>query len=278
MAATTNYKLQTLVKDASVGAALRKALADDGKLSYDEVLAIIYSTCDGNKITAAEVRDILAILENAKSIRNDPKINDLKERFRANPQSFLKYRDFTPQQLLRIIADVQEAARLSQKCMNALAATPSPKSELVSLLRRTFDVSLDDRNAIHSIQERFTRCWRAIDGADFQVSAQMDPHHFAETSHDGGAKKLVYISRQYFNAPPLFCHAALIHEMIHHFNGRRSDAHPGGIKPSGKLPLGIPFQQAVLNPYCYQWFAIYLVQPNFVNTITFETETVIRAK
>ena len=91
-------------------------------------------------------------------------------------------------------------------------------------------------------------------------------------------QRLVYISKQYFGRDQLFRCGALIHEMIHHFNGYRSDAHPGGIKSNGNLPLSIPLHQAILNPYCYQWFAIYLEQPDYTPTLIVETETVIRAK
>lgn len=50
MAVRRKYKLETMVKDATVARALSRTLDGDGRISYDEVLAIIYSACDGNNI------------------------------------------------------------------------------------------------------------------------------------------------------------------------------------------------------------------------------------
>ncbi|MGE3777299.1 MAG: hypothetical protein AB7F89_08955, partial [Pirellulaceae bacterium] len=132
MAARRKYKLEAMVKDATVAQALSRALDGDGKLSYDEMLAIIYSACDGNSIREQEVKDITAILDNAKSIGNDPKISELKARFKSNPNSFLKYRDFSSPQITEIVDDVQRASRLAQKCMNALVASPVNKPSLIT--------------------------------------------------------------------------------------------------------------------------------------------------
>ncbi|MGE0758632.1 MAG: hypothetical protein AB7O38_16515, partial [Pirellulaceae bacterium] len=281
MAARRKYKLEAMVKDATVAQALSRALDGDGKLSYDEMLAIIYSACDGNSIREQEVKDITAILDNAKSIGNDPKISELKARFKSNPNSFLKYRDFSSPQITEIVDDVQRASRLAQKCMNALVASPVNKPSLITLLRHTFNVSIQDRSEIADIQSRFRRCWKELNDASFHYDKEgkmLEPHHFAAAPYEGRMSRLVYISRQYFGRDKLFRCGALIHEMIHHFNGYRSDAHPGGVKTNGRLPLNISFREAIANPYCYQWFAIYLEQPNYSPTIHIETEAVIRAR
>ena len=57
MATRKKYQLEGMVKDSTVAAALSRALDGDGKLSYDELLVIIYSACDGNSITEQEVKD-----------------------------------------------------------------------------------------------------------------------------------------------------------------------------------------------------------------------------
>ncbi len=62
------YVLESFVRDPSVRAALRKALSDDGRLSYAEVVQIVESTFDGKGVTYREFRDIQAILTNAKTL------------------------------------------------------------------------------------------------------------------------------------------------------------------------------------------------------------------
>ena len=81
----TRYEIETLVKDPSVKAALRKALQGGGKLSYNEVCMIIRSTQDYGKTTRQEVADLQAILTNAKSL--DLKSKQLIAQFVRNPRS-----------------------------------------------------------------------------------------------------------------------------------------------------------------------------------------------
>ncbi|MFN3151337.1 hypothetical protein [Bremerella sp.] len=274
------FFLETLVKDKGIASALKRALADDARLSYEEVLAMIYSACDDNGISPDEIREINAVLDNSKSIRNNSRIMELKRQFRNNPQQFMKYRDFPDEKLFTIIQDVQKAARLSQKCMNSLTMSYWSKPERERLLKATFNVLPNGRDSVNEIQWRFNRCWKVLNGASFQYDSQgtiMAKDHVAAAPHAGRAKKLVYISANYFLAPEVYRLGALIHEMIHHFNGVRSDAHPGGLRTDGRLPLNIPYRQAKYNPYCYQWYAVYLEQPNYTPGINFENELIIKA-
>ena len=62
------YKLVFLVRDASLRKALRKAISDDGKLSYSEVELIVSSTLDGKGVTYHEFKELRAILKTAKTL------------------------------------------------------------------------------------------------------------------------------------------------------------------------------------------------------------------
>lgn len=73
------YVLESMVRDISVRATLRKALSDDGKLSFEEVQQIVSSTYDGSGVSYREFNDIRTIMKNAKTL--DPKSKQLLRGF-----------------------------------------------------------------------------------------------------------------------------------------------------------------------------------------------------
>ncbi len=65
------YEIEKGIRDTSVAAALRKVLADNSRISENEVKAILKSTLDGrgaNKVTDNEYHDLMMILRKSKSI------------------------------------------------------------------------------------------------------------------------------------------------------------------------------------------------------------------
>lgn len=76
---TPRYKIETKVKDSSVKAALHRALADDGRLSFDEVKGLITATMDGGGTDAQEIADLQAILVNSRSM--DSRSRQLVDQF-----------------------------------------------------------------------------------------------------------------------------------------------------------------------------------------------------
>ena len=62
------YLLVNLIKDQSVRNAVSKALQDDGRLSFNDVRAILRSALDGDGVTPQEFSDLKAILANAKTL------------------------------------------------------------------------------------------------------------------------------------------------------------------------------------------------------------------
>jgi hypothetical protein len=76
------YEIEDMITDASVKKALRKALSNDGAISYEEVKALIRSTRDG-KVTRHELADLQIILDHSKTI--DAKSRELIEQFIKSP-------------------------------------------------------------------------------------------------------------------------------------------------------------------------------------------------
>ena len=65
------YYIEKGIRDKSVGAALRKALTDNARISEKEIKAILKSTLDGkgaNRVTDNEYHDLMMILRKSKSI------------------------------------------------------------------------------------------------------------------------------------------------------------------------------------------------------------------
>jgi hypothetical protein len=76
------YEMEDMITDASVKKALRKALSNDGAISYEEVKALIRSTRDG-KVTRHELADLQIILDHSQTI--DARSRELIEQFLKNP-------------------------------------------------------------------------------------------------------------------------------------------------------------------------------------------------
>ena len=63
-----SYLLTQLAKDPSVKKALKKALSDDGRLSFKEIQSIIYTVFNTNGISQQEFKDLQMILKKSKTI------------------------------------------------------------------------------------------------------------------------------------------------------------------------------------------------------------------
>ena len=62
------YAVEMKIKDPTLQRLLRKALADDARLSYDEVRELLLATLEDNAVGAQEVKDLQAIVANSKSL------------------------------------------------------------------------------------------------------------------------------------------------------------------------------------------------------------------
>ncbi|MCC9602284.1 hypothetical protein LOC67_17150 [Stieleria sp. JC731] len=257
MVARKPYGLETLVKDPSVKRSLKKALDGDGRLTYDEVQSIIYSTCDGPGISKQEVSDLKAILDNSRSI--DARTKKLIDEFVKDPASFFKFRGFPTRKLETIIADLLYAKRLSQQCASKLVLSRTPKDKLDQLLRDTFSISLRETDKVRQIQSKFLSFRPRMEKTVFiyKGNQRKQPGFMSEDAWVVHAEPFnIYVAQSYFRNQARYRAALLIHEYIHHVNDR--SGHPGGDQVAfGRTSIGLPFIQAVKNPWCYQYFAMW---------------------
>lgn len=173
------------------------------------------------------------------------------------------FRHFSALHLSRIKADVVAAKALSQQCLNSLIYRPGgPAQETRELLFDTFmipsSVWRDDGgwDQLDKIKLRFGAFGPRIDRAIISFhdaprnSKQLEFGAFVKEGSDE-----IFISSVFFGNHSTRSRAAtLIHEFIHLVQVRRD--HPGGEKVMfDQTTMQIPFDQAVDNPYCYQYFA-----------------------
>jgi hypothetical protein len=180
--------------------------------------------------------------------------------------------------------------------MKPQGKTPGPNPVLDHLLRDTFSIGLSERDKVQQVKMFFDRIAHRLDGVNIILRAKT-PHGLssvdtlAYANEDGGAPgdNTIYAVPKFFTLNGKKERASvMIHESVHLINGFLGygpDAgHPGGTIPltsdfdfdsSGDLwkgtmgnpkpvlkrqfPLKITdFHDAVRNPYCYQYFALWL--------------------
>jgi hypothetical protein len=173
------------------------------------------------------------------------------------------FKNFSALHLARIKADVVAAKALSQQCLNSLIYRPNgPPHGIQQLLFDTF--------MIPSSVWRDDSGWDRLDKIKLRFGAfgpRMDRSAISFSSAPANPKKLefgafvkdksddIFISSLFFgNHSTRGRSATLIHEFIHLVQVPRG--HPGGEPLAfGQTNLAIPFDKAVDNPYCYQYFA-----------------------
>lgn len=181
----------------------------------------------------------------------------------------IKYVGFNPDDLKIIKNDVNDAKKLAQRCTNALIYRPGgPAFTTQKLLFDTFMISTRDWKSAKNWDKAGKL--RMLFGS-FGVRMERVTCKFSKTSPtDPGEMKLgafvkasepnvIYLTPLYFKmATQKKRSVILIHEFIHLV--QRQKGHPGGVKIifGGQTPLGIPFDKAVDNPYCHQYFAEWL--------------------
>ena len=200
------------------------------------------------------------------------------------------FQGFESPQRLIIEDDLRYAVDLIVECVNALRYEPPstplmtggiypkvPKQQemqqakLEKLLQDTFDIGRDDRDRVGIILDRFREFPTRMQRITFIYS---DEYRGDETHITYGAwvkeqeTGSVYISDNYFKLLDpsaekkrrLERSVTLIHEYIHLiFPG---EGHPGGVFQSDdRAKIGVPFDEAIKNAYCYEYFAYWLRKP-----------------
>ena len=67
------YRLETLVRDASLRRSLRRSLCGDGKLSHQEVRRLLVAALDGKGVRKQEYDDLQAILRHSRTLGENSK-------------------------------------------------------------------------------------------------------------------------------------------------------------------------------------------------------------
>jgi hypothetical protein len=173
------------------------------------------------------------------------------------------FRHFSAVQLSQIKADVVAAKALSQQCLNSLTYRPGgPQQATQQLLFDTFMIPSsvwqrdDGWDQLDRIKLRFSAFGPRIDRATLSFhSAPSDPKQLEFGAFVKSGSEEIFITSQFFRNHSRQSRAAtLIHEFIHLV--QVMPGHPGGVKVMfEQTSMDIPFEQAVDNPYCYQYFA-----------------------
>jgi hypothetical protein len=187
-----------------------------------------------------------------------------------------QYRGFAPADKATLKADVQKAIDIAKKCANVLAFSRLGFSDdIVSLLQDTFDIDGSDPDEVGFIRLRFMNFVGRMDTVTFISTTEHAPTNenlgygaFAKSAGPGGilSPNEIYFTKGYFQTQDSVKRAiTIIHEYIHLVN--TVGGHPGNDGVDNQLEfytrahIGIEFQWAAVNAYCYEYFAQWLLNP-----------------
>jgi hypothetical protein len=172
--------------------------------------------------------------------------------------------------------DIQQARAIAMKCVAWLRiSNPIPQNKfLTELLQDTFAIDGSDAEQVDILARRFVSFAGRMDTVKFTFTTD----HATTRDHQGHAAFVkyvvplpfavneIFITPGYFgNGNPVDRAVALIHEHIHLTNAAPGHPGVGGLEgsqaPFGRAALGIEFENAAVNPYCYESFAKWLWIP-----------------
>ncbi len=185
-----------------------------------------------------------------------------------------------------VAADLDRARLIARRCTVMLvvpmtfpagpkAAPPRPGSlqqKVSELLMDTFAIDGSDRHQVAQIQQRFMSFEGRSRVFEFEKTDRHAPKdqstlgHVAFVEYPVGATALtnntVFLTPAYFREKdPGERARTLIHEFIHMFNAGPGHPDDTGNLENGQFDLeiratmGIRFEHALFNPYCYEYFA-----------------------
>lgn len=197
----------------------------------------------------------------------------------------------TPAERETVAADLELARRMARRCTLLLVvpmtfpggvkqapAKPATLPEKVSaLLMDTFAIDGSDRGQVALIQRRFMSFEGRSRVFEFEKTTRHAPKdqqnpdqktmgHIAFVEYPVGATALtnntVFLTPAYFREKdPGERARTLLHEFIHMFNAGPGHPDDTGNLENGQFdlefraPMGIRFEHALFNPYCYEYFA-----------------------
>lgn len=167
--------------------------------------------------------------------------------------------------LVTLKADIVAAKHYCQKCNDSLLISPDGlKNEIKELLVDTFSITGSDRDQVNEIRLKFLAFASRIDNSDFngvsEENAPAEAKTFAAYVKSNDSKNIFLVQPKFFTNTDKERALTLIHEYIHLLNP--GDGHPGF---ENRIPiifdrqkLNVPFDKAILNAYCYHYYAHWL--------------------
>lgn len=157
-----------------------------------------------------------------------------------------------------------DAEALCMLCANKLTLSTSPKPEIGALLSEAFNIT--KRDEAREVMDTFMMAKMRLG----QVTYKRDTTPKAPNAWEAAAYVIasstvdansIFIRNEFFGELKLDQTTKLIHECVHlRYPNNPGDGHPGGkfmMFNGQRLKKKLPFttQQAIRNPYCYEYFA-----------------------
>lgn len=206
-----------------------------------------------------------------------------------------RYEGIGDEGIAMIKEDVKRAKEIALGCMSSLfpgvwiphtIPTPVFEQHVVELLEDTFDVDGSNLSRVRNIQIKFQNFPATIDRMKFKYSdynlkeKKLGKKAFILFT-DGEPEQAIYVTESYFapdggkgNLPPVSPQMeralTLIHEYVHYYC--KVEGHPPRDEDSYhfiRTRMGIPYQHAQWNPYCYEHYAKWLRRTERDNTHNF---------
>jgi hypothetical protein len=180
-----------------------------------------------------------------------------------------KFVGLNPSQTRTLTSDFTEAARFCMVAVNSLIVNPQMQINRrpQDLLRLAFHISSDDSDFDDEVQT-IKNTFLVIPSRATQLTVSRD------TSRPTGASNTIeflaftkpteansiFVRDGYFSQAQRDRALTLIHESVHLiFPANFGDGHPGGVVILfDEGDVGIDFDDASKNPYCYQYFVDWL--------------------
>lgn len=184
------------------------------------------------------------------------------------------YNNFSTQRLSVIQTAVRAAGQLAIRCMTSMSLSITPnrsptgqrgygfqlRPEIIQLLREAFAINNGNSQQIDQIRNKYSAFSGRMNNTTFQFdSSPTAPNRWDHAAYVVPSQSnQIYIRNEFFRQQPPEQALMIIHEYIHLlYPNNPGDGHPGGmILALARTPqgLGIPFDQAVRNPYCYDYY------------------------
>jgi len=180
-------------------------------------------------------------------------------------------REWPPNRDEILRGDIKLAERVAMNCFMRLAGNPAQSDYLSQLLLDTFDIDGSDPDDVQTIRNRFGSFSGRMKSVKFtftkehaQTNERMGYPAFVKSSNlPARPANEIFITHGYFGiGNPLQRACTLIHEHIH--LGNTAGGHPGNNNQDftdllfERRHIGVEFQHAGVNAYCYEYFANWL--------------------